>query len=240
MSASRGRPHLVEVTGVAGAGKSTLVETVCRSEAGRRRAGFINARNPADLGRIAVSVPRLLPVLIRNLGRGPRFTWAEFKLLAYATSWRRVFARRPEYAHGVTLLDQGPVYALVRLKALGKRATTSEAFERWWNRTVELWSRELAAVVYLDASDDVLWERINGRPQPHGTKGEPEGVGRAFIARYRQLFDEISARLDRPGGPVILRLDTSEATPEQLAARLEPVLPGARGAGDVAGTEARG
>lgn len=238
MPASRGRPHLVEVTGVAGAGKSTLVELACRSDAGRRRAGFIDARNPAHLGRIAASVPRLLPVLLRNLGPGPRFTWAEVKLLAYATSWRREF-RRPGYAHGVTLLDQGPVYAMVRLKALGKRATTSAAFERWWNRTVELWSHELAAVVYLDANDDVLWERINGRPQPHGTKGEPESVGRAFIARYRRLFDEIIERLDRPGGPTILRLDTTEATPEQLAARLEPVLSGVRGAENAAGRRAR-
>jgi hypothetical protein len=238
MSGSRARPHLVEVAGVAGAGKSTLVELVCRSDAGRRRAGFIDARNPAHLGRIALAVPRLLPILLRNLGPGPRFTWAEVKLLAYATSWRREF-RRPAYAHGVTLLDQGPLYAMVRLKALGKRATTSEAFDRWWSRTIELWSRELAAVVSLDASDEVLWERINGRPQPHGTKGEPASIGRAFIARYRQLFDEIIGCLDRPGGPTILRLDTTEASPEQLAARLEPLLLGVRAAEDAAGRQRR-
>jgi len=222
--ASASRPYLVEVSGVAGAGKSTLVRRICEADGNWRRAAFINARTPRHLVYIARTLPRVFPILIRNLGPRPRLSWADFKLLVYVSGWDRFFDRTPEYRGGITALDQGPVYALVRLKAQGKRVTSSAVFERWWNDMIELWADELAAVIYLDASDQVLWDRINGRAQAHTMKGEPAGVGQAFIARYRQLFEEILDRLDRPGGPSILRLDTSATSAQQLATDIQQNL----------------
>ncbi len=57
-------------------------------------------------------------------------SWAEFKLMMYVTRWRSVFRRDRDRRDGITVLDQGPIYALVRLKAEGKPFTTTRAFER--------------------------------------------------------------------------------------------------------------
>jgi thymidylate kinase len=224
--ATAARPYLVEVAGVAGAGKSTLVHLICEREADCHRADFIHARTLEHLGYMAHSLPRSAPILAGNLRGRPRLDWAGFKLIVYATEWHRFLNRKPEYRHGVTLLDQGPIYALVRLKAKGARVTTGARFERWWDETLELWAGELGALVWLDAPDRILMDRINGRDQWHGTKGERDDVGQRFIARYRALFEEVLHRIEIRGGPQILRFDTSRMSSERLAAEIRPFLAG--------------
>lgn len=222
-SGTESRPYLVEVAGVAGAGKSTLTHLLCQGEADCSRADFIHARTPEHLAYIAHGLPRLLPILAGNLRLRPRLNWADFKLLVYVTEWHRFLNRKPEYDHGCTLLDQGPIYALVRLKA-ESRGTSAPAFERWWNQKIELWADQLSAIIWLDAADQVIWDRINDRGQRHRTKGEPLDVGRRFLTKYRRLFEEVLDRVSTTGGPEILRFDTSEIGSEQLAEHLGPIL----------------
>ena len=158
-------PCLVEIAGVAGAGKSTLARRLSRGEGDVRVGDFIHTRTPAHLRYVVHSLPRIAPILAGTLGPGPRLSWPEAKLLVYVTEWHRFLCSRAEYEGGVTLLDQGPLYALVRLKAQGKNVTGRAAFERWWNEMLEQWASHLDLVVWLDAPDAVLWERINGRDQ---------------------------------------------------------------------------
>jgi deoxyadenosine/deoxycytidine kinase len=213
---------LVEVAGVAGSGKSSLTRSMCE-DSGFSIGGFIHTRLPSHLLRVARAVPRLLPILASDRRR-PRMSWPEFKLMVYVTRWRTVLHREIHRRGGVTVLDQGPIYSLVRLKAEGKPFTTSPAFEAWWEDMLQIWVEELSTVVWLDASNDVLWRRINGRPQLHKKKGEGVDEGRRFIDTYRRSFEEVLHRMESLGAPEVLRFDTEEATAEQLATRLRPRL----------------
>ena len=218
------RPCLIEIAGVAGSGKSTLARDLCRG-AGFSAAGFIHTRTPSHLIHVARALPRLTRILAADLAGGPhRLTWAEFKLLVYVTEWRRVLRRRSSHGRQVTLLDQGPIYALVRLKAEGKPVTTGRAFQRWWEEMLRTWARELSAIVWLDAPDGVLWHRINDRPQSHREKGASADVGREFIARYRRQFEQVLDRIELSGGPQVIRLDTDGTRPEDTAEAIRPIL----------------
>ena len=218
-------PCLVEIAGVAGAGKSTLARRLSRGEGGDVRVGdFIHTRTPAHLRYVVHSLPRIAPILAGTLGPGPRLSWPEAKLLVYVTEWHRFLCSRAEYEGGVTLLDQGPLYALVRLKAQGKNVTGRAAFERWWNEMLEQWASHLDLVVWLDAPDAVLWERINGRDQRHTTKSASREAGLRFLGRYRTLFDDVLRRVDEVGGPSVLRIDTGGLPADDIATAIEPLL----------------
>ena len=216
------KPCLVEVAGVAGSGKSTLTRSMCE-DSEFTVGGFIHARLPSHLLRVARATPRLLPILASDR-RSPQVTWPEYKLLVYVTQWRTVLRREMRRRGGITVLDQGPIYALVRLKAEGKPFTATPAFDAWWEDMLRLWVGELSAIVWLDASDDVLWRRINGRSQLHKTKGEGVEEGHRFLDTYRCSFDAVLGRIEAWGAPEVLRLDTEEATAEQLATELLPRL----------------
>lgn len=220
----RSRPCLVEIAGVAGSGKSTLARRLSRDLDGVRIADFIHTRIPAHLVYVAHAMPRIAPILAGTLNPGPRLSWPEVKLLVYVTEWHRFLRARPEYEGGATLLDQGPLYALVRLKAQGSNVTGRAAFERWWNEMLVRWTRELSVVVWLDAPDEVLWERINGRDQRHTTKSASREAGFRFLGRYRALFDDVLRRADVSRGPRVVRFDTGVRSADAIAAELEPLL----------------
>jgi len=191
-------------------------------------APFIHTRRPSHLAQVVRGIPRLLPILAGGLTRRPRMSWPEFKLLVYVSRWRLVLGRRiPPGA--VLLFDQGPLYALVRLKAEGKPFTARRAFERWSEEMLAIWASELSALIFLDAPDAVLWDRINERPQEHREKGEDARAGLRFIARYRRSFEEVLRRVEELGGPQALRFDTSVSTASQIAEKVEPMLRGPRG-----------
>ena len=213
----------VEILGVAGAGKSTVVRLLGEGP-GFTRAEFIHTRKPSHLVQVARGLPRLMPILLGGITRRPRISWPELKLLVYVTRWRFFLERRTPAPGTVLLFDQGPLYALVRLQAEGKGFTTLSAFDVWREEMLERWASELSVVVWLDAPDPVLWSRINERSQGHRTKGEEAEAGHSFIDRYRRSFDALLQRMEELGGPDVLRFDTSTATAEQIAETVRPLL----------------
>ena len=217
----------IEILGVAGAGKSTLA-TRLAAGAGVEMADFIHARRPSHLLEVVRGIPRLLPILFVGVTHSPRMSWPEWKLLVYVTRWRSFLERRTP-SGTVLLFDQGPLYALVRLEAEEKPFTTRRAFERWRDEMLAGWVGELSLVVFLDAPDAVLWDRINGRPQGHKAKSEEATEGLRFIARYRRSFEALLRKVEESGGPQVLRFDTGSTTPAQIAERVDAVLRSARG-----------
>jgi adenylate kinase family enzyme len=213
---------MLEIVGVAGAGKSTAARLLC-SHPGFRPAGFIHARRPSHLFQVLRSVPRLRRILAEGMLRTPRISWREIKLLAYVERWSAVLSRQAaEGAEGAEVLvfDQGPVYALVRLTAESKPFTHHPSFGRWQRELLQRWGERLDVVAVLDASDDALWGRINTRDQQHAEKGNVDSAGKAFLQRYRATFERLLGCLDDARGPTIVRIDTAISSPDDVVQTL--------------------
>ena len=135
--------------------------------------------------------------------------------MTYLRAWPRQLTRPPT-EHTVTVLDHGPVFRLARLRAFGPRITRSVPFDRWWERSLLIWSGLLDAVIALDAPDAVLVDRIRSREQKHRMKAEGRSEAEDFLKRYRATYQEILEKLE--GGPRLFRVDSNQQSPDEIAA----------------------
>jgi broad-specificity NMP kinase len=229
----------LEIVGVAGTGKSTLTRVLQRNPR-YRVADSLHTRAPAHWAYVAHSVPGLLPLVARNVRMRPLLSWEELKYVIYVSEWHRFLRARREYRGAVTVLDQGPIFALARLLWSRKPITTSRSFRHWIHQMVARWSTELDAIVWLDAPDAVVLERINHRDQLHQAKGAPELEAERILTCHRGAFDDVFGMLRALGHPRIISFDTSDLSATGISTELERLLlPASGGAGETEQTAAR-
>jgi deoxyadenosine/deoxycytidine kinase len=222
MNSGGTRPISVEIIGVAGSGKSSLARALAGNS--YTRPPFISASDPRHLAVILRVLPRLWPLLVQGVTRSPRMSWADFKLMAYITGWREYLTRLPEARESTLVFDQGPLYALGRLEAKGLGMASTPAYQRWWDEMLSLWAAEISMVVWLDATEEQLLDRINRRPQDHEIKGRPDDESSKFIGHYREVFRRLLARIEELGAAEVVSFDTTALDTDQLSELVQELV----------------
>ena len=127
------------------------------------------------------------------------------------------------HAAGPIVLDEGPVFTLAMLRALGP----SPDFEPFWQAARDRWSRELHTIVWFDAVDAVLARRIALRAKEHQVKTRSESAIREFVARHREIYQAIIPALTRSGVRLV-SVDSGTTTPEAIVDELDAIIGGDR------------
>ena len=212
------RPFLIiELVGPAGAGKTTLSRVLTHRNPMIQIGSDIELRKTRYIPLILRNTVALLPIFLKSIRDSRPFTWEEMKYLIYLAGWPAVL--RQEAADGATaiLLDHGPVFKLATLKEFGPGTLKTDQFANWWDRMFKQWASTLDMVIWLDAPDAILDERINSRDQRHSVKGKSESEVVHFLARYRTSYEETLAKLRIAGATRLLQFDTSRTPIEQVA-----------------------
>lgn len=215
-SPAQAQPAVVEIAGVAGSGKSTLARVMCVNRGFGSLDDTLRMREPCHLRLVAHSVPRVAWLLKGSVATRRTPSWTELKLVIYLMEWNRRLARTRGHHSKATIMDQGPLYALARLGHLDPPVAGTEPRGDWWTATVGTWANSLDAVIWLDAPNDVLWQRVNTRAQAHAIKGTSPEAAMTYVDRYRVSYERVLSAMDRPGGPLVLRYDTSRLSPEEI------------------------
>jgi thymidylate kinase len=217
------RPIVVEIVGPAGAGKSTVFEGLLRGNENVEPKPIL--ARPPYRSLLARHLASALATLVRLRLIGRRTTRAQVVMMAYLRALPRAIDERGTGRNRFVVFDQGPVYFLTRPSIQHGRLAA------WWDRSVEIWRHRLDAVVWLDAPDTVLLERINSRSKWHVLKGQPEQEARDVLVKSRAVYEKVLERLDANGdGPLILRFDTSRRSADEI---VTDVLAAVNGAGSV-------
>jgi thymidylate kinase len=211
----RGRAVIVELVGPAGAGKSSLAQDVSATDA-TVRSGLSLWGLPRR--QLAASALALAPTAAMAALRGTRLRAGELAQMVRLGALRRVVTREAS-RHRIILLDEGPVFALSWLDVFFKR-NGEHAPAAWRRRVVADWARLLDVVVFIDASDSTLAQRIRTRDKPHMVKDRSDAEISGFAAGFRNAFDRVIAELSRVGHLVVDALSTEQAEVRDSSTRL--------------------
>ncbi|HEY0079661.1 MAG TPA: hypothetical protein VGB73_13690 [Pyrinomonadaceae bacterium] len=221
------RERLVaEIVGPAGAGKSTLARTLRRRDR-RISSGFGVWDLPVLL--LVLHVFLSLPFVLKLYGARRRLTWGEVQLLVRTRALNQLLGWKLSRDYSAALvLDEGVIFALAKLRAFDSEGINGRGFERWTRELLGEWARRVNTVIWLDAPDQTLAERIRARGKPHRVKSASTDDVGEFMARYRASYEQILSELTSRYGLKVIRFSTDEESTEAVA---EKVL-AASGAGE--------
>jgi hypothetical protein len=206
----RVRGIVVELAGPAGAGKTSLAKALCLRDAAIREG-----LRPS-VHYLFWNACVMLPTMV-TLHRPPRrATWKALKRVLYISTLKALVDRRRRQCP-VILFDEGPVYMLSRLLYFADGRPDGRAFHPWWQSAITGWAETLHLIVWMDASDEILTQRIRTRPGRPPIADLSEGPLLRFLGRYRACYRTVVRQLEAAGGPRVVRLDTGHVGTDVLA-----------------------
>jgi hypothetical protein len=222
--AAQVRLPLVELMGPAGVGKSTVFQTLLARDPTILKRPTLRNRKYAAI--VAVNFARAYATLIRLGVIRPQEGIEQLRVMMYLQALPRVLPGLGSADDAAIVFDQGPLFLLTRHNFMDEPLVT------WWNRMIDRWAPLLDMVVCLDAPDTVLRERINTREKWHALKGAEGRSALDVLRTSRQVYERtLEAVAARPGGPAILRFDTSSSSADEIGVAILSAIRGAAGSG---------
>ena len=209
---------VVELVGVAGAGKSSLSRALSRSNGRFVEGEILEIRRLRHVPFFLINAAYLLPNLIQLFPTSRRITRKELKMMVYLRGWHRVVKQQSSDAK-VLVLDHGPVFKLTWLRDYGPGNLRSRGLKEFWDEMLGRWATRLDLLIWLDAPDATLLNRIHSRTSWHLVKDMSEQEGLRFLARYRRSYEEVISKLDAISGPKVVRLNSDQNSIREIMVR---------------------
>ena len=214
--------QVVSIEGPAGAGKTTLYNEFKKYPDQIRLGKTPSPRKKINAPFFFWYGIQLIPTLFRvRKANSRQFNRREFAWLTILYGWPHILQRDLKKFSQVIVLEQGPVYLLADMREFGPEYLKSKDAENLWQDLYRRWAATLDMVVWLDANENKLLERINNRDKNHPIKNASMAVSNNFFKAYRGAFDYALSMLQPNSSDFrVLRIDTSKQQPCQIAESL--------------------
>lgn len=219
-------PLVVELIGPAGAGKTTLLRAL--SQRHKTIQPDIRLSKIRNIPFFASNTFSLLPTYLRQYRHSRWFNRREARSMVYLKAWLHVLGQQASNNDRVAIFDHGPIYRLAVLREFGPEITTSQPYKRWWASLLNQWTATLDIVIWLDAPNAILLERIRARDHWHLIKEKCEREAYEFLTRYRTALEQIIAESVTDRQVTLLRFDSNQESVEQMVNKILAIFDAVR------------
>lgn len=221
---------IAEIIGASGAGKSTLSDLL-NKQSPQIRAGITVWGLPRTLlMQIAISS---FPTIARMVSEDGKFSVNDSKQIVRLRAFYRHLIYKKNFLKqtkksssgknvDAMLLDEGVIFSLSKLRA--DHRSYKGFMQNWEEETLDCWSDVLNMVIWLDAPNEVLIERVRTREKKHRMKFRSDQTINDFLTRYRKAYANIVKRLQAKGNLQVIRFNTEKQTLETIAAQIEEII----------------
>lgn len=212
------KQRVVEIVGPAGSGKTTLYQAFEHYSESIRLENFPDVNKVADAPFFIVHGLRLIPNLLRSYRFNSRqLTRREFAWMTILNGWSALLRKQSNDNGKIIILDQGPVYLLAEMRLFGPEYLMQKAAESLWQDLYSSWAATLDMIIWLDAADEILLNRIQNREQELIVKNHPAKVVYEYLNRYRTEYDCILSTLaTRNADLKVLQIDTGRQSTQNI------------------------
>ena len=201
-------PLVVEIIGLAGAGKSTLSRALCQQDSEMSPDEHLYVWNVRHMPYMIRHALLSLPTFLRQPRNGRWFTRREIAKMLYLRGWHRILKQHRFNNEAVIISDQGPIYEMATLHAFGPGRLHSVSYKMWWERMFKQWAQTIDLVIWLDAPEEILIERIRSRDQWHPVKESSTQEMRDYLLRYGSAYEHVMSELSAIREIQVLRFNT--------------------------------
>jgi thymidylate kinase len=205
----KGRALVIELVGPWGAGKSALFHSLLRHDRTAKDAPCVWTLPTPLLIMGGVQMMTNILSLFRTTGR---IKWKEGRQLARLRALYQQLTWERRKGARVIIVDEGAAVILSWLRKSAHQAANRLNPAPWWPRIVRQWAKAVDIVVFLDASDPILAERIRRREQRHPLKDSPDGELSRSLGSIRAEYENVLSDLATHPGPTVLAFRTDQTS----------------------------
>jgi deoxyadenosine/deoxycytidine kinase len=217
-AAQESKPIVVELIGPAGAGKTTLLNAL--NQCNQNIQPGIDLSETRKIAHFFHNTFYMLPTYLLRYRDSRWFSRREIRTMVYLKAWLYELRKRPYNLDHVIILDHGPIYRLALMREFGPEFTKSQTYQRWWSTLLNEWITALDVIIWLDAPNSILLDRIHERDRWHTIKEKSDTEAFDFLTHHRIFLEQIITESVNDHQAKLLWFDTNQESIDQMVGKI--------------------
>jgi deoxyadenosine/deoxycytidine kinase len=211
------RPRIIEIVGLAGTGKSTLVKSLRKRN---EKIQIFPLPKSWFLWSLTKRSILWLPLWFRRRHLSGEFTSEEVTSIGCLDAWLDYLQLRTSSGENIAIMDPGSVYWLTKLQGFTTQTTGRLLYRHWFEAKFEQWSSALDVIIWLDAPEELCLQRVLARDQWHDVKDMAvnEALGRFRV--LRKSYQKIVAQMASQHPKKVFHFHTDQISTEQMVEQI--------------------